>query len=404
MSIVRQLLLSDLNFIATVMALASRRHDASPDLNLLEAFNEKHHRVEFFRFYWLDLTGTTRVRIVTRSMLLRLTASKSFIGVGASVLSMLQSSALNGSEEFGAVGQFDLVPDMSSLRLCGFAKSHASLMCSFAQGGKAIDMSPRVVLNKLLQESAQQGLQYLFGFELEFTMINKSLDLQHAFPPEHTWSGAKALSGRPLEILESIVRSLQHSDIEVQHFEAEGGPAQYEIATGPLPALAAVDSLVHSRETIRSICEKNLAVATFHPKLKSGASGTGAHVHFSFDKLTEENHFIAGILAHLPSICAFTLPTVISYDRLLDSGWSGGTWVAWGTQNRETPLRKIAPGRWEFKSLDGTANMYLALAAVIAAGLLGVAERLELKCKDCQGKQPFHPVLIDSDLKQMIRL
>lgn len=67
----------------------------------------------------------------------------------------------------------------------------------------------------------------------------------------------------------------------------------------------------------------------------------------------------------------------------LSSCVAGGTWVAWGMQNREVPLRKSAPLRWELRSIDGTANMYLALTAVLAAGLSGVEQGLEMHIKDC---------------------
>lgn len=112
----------------------------------------------------------------------------------------------------------------------------------------------------------------------------------------------------------------------------------------------------------------------------------GAHVHFSFDDLSLEGSFIGGILKHLPAICSFTVPTVVSYDRLVDLGWAEGRWAAWVTQNRETQLRKINPGHPEFKYLDGAANMYLAVAAIIAAGRLGVDGGLILHSKDCFGK------------------
>jgi glutamine synthetase len=364
---------------------AVKRPATSPKA-LLEAFTAQYPKVEFFRFYWEDLTGITRVRIVTRSQVSQLVSSDTFIGVGASVLSMLQTSALNGSEEFGHVGQFDIVPHLSTLRLCGWAEHHASSMCSFAQNREPIDISPRVVLNKVLEQAKRKGLTFQLGFEMEFKIINNSTDPQDAFTMVHTWSGSRALSGRPLAILEETVRALIRSGIDVQHFEAEGGPTQFEIATGPLPAMSAIDTLVHSRETVRCVCDAHQATATFHPKPRDGESGIGAHLHFSFDDLSLEESFIAGILKHLPAICSFTVPTVVSYDRLVDSGWAGGRWVAWGTQNRETPLRKISPGHWEFKCLDGTANMYLAVAAIIAAGRLGVEEGLMLHGKDCLGK------------------
>lgn len=97
--------------------------------------------------------------------------------------------------------------------------------------------------------------------------------------------------------------------------------------------------------------------------------------------------FYAGILAHLRAIAAFTYSNPASYDRVVDGCWAGGKWVAWGSQNRETPLRKIAGSHWEIKCMDGLANVYLAMAAIIGAGVRGVADGADLNWKDC-GKDP----------------
>lgn len=82
--------------------------------------------------------------------------------------------------------------------------------------------------------------------------------------------------------------------------------------------------------------------------------------------------FVGGVLQHLPAICAFSLPEAASYKRVVDDEWTGGKYVAWGTQNREVPLRRIIDGRWELRCVDGLANPYFALGAIIAAGLLGL--------------------------------
>lgn len=66
------------------------------------------------------------------------------------------------------------------------------------------------------------------------------------------------------------------------------------------------------------------------------------------------------------------MPEAVSYERVADDSWTGGTWVAWRTQNREVPLRRVNGGRWEIRCLDGFANMYFAMSAVLAAGILGL--------------------------------
>jgi glutamine synthetase len=103
----------------------------------------------------------------------------------------------------------------------------------------------------------------------------------------------------------------------------------------------------------------------------------------------EEKHasFYAGILKHLRAIMAFTNCNASSYERITDSAWSGGRYITWGTQNREAPLRKIEGGHWELKCMDGMANMYLAMAAVLGTGLKGILDGEQLTLKDC-GSDP----------------
>jgi glutamine synthetase len=117
-------------------------------------------------------------------------------------------------------------------------------------------------------------------------------------------------------------------------------------------------------------------------------AGTASHIHISIsspdgDKKGVYEPFYAGILKHLQAIIAFTYSSPSSYDRMADSCWAGGRWVAWGTQNRETALRKIEDSHFEIKVVDGLANVYFALAAIIAAGTQGVKDKLDLILGDC---------------------
>jgi glutamine synthetase len=91
-------------------------------------------------------------------------------------------------------------------------------------------------------------------------------------------------------------------------------------------------------------------------------------------------------LKNYTSIVAFTMSQDASYERVRSGIWSGSEWVAWGFQNREAPVRKIGPGHWEFKSIDGVANPYLAVAALLAGGLIGLEENSSLTVKECTGK------------------
>lgn len=100
-----------------------------------------------------------------------------------------------------------------------------------------------------------------------------------------------------------------------------------------------------------------------------------------------ERSFLQGVLAHAPAIAAFTLPTTFSYGRVLDGVWSGGTYVSWGTEQREALVRLTgSPGRHhlEIRFVDGTAGPYLALAALLGAGTESIIAGNLLETGDCE--------------------
>jgi glutamine synthetase len=130
-------------------------------------------------------------------------------------------------------------------------------------------------------------------------------------------------------------------------------------------------------------CHAHISV---HPT--SGAHPGPSNSDPNLNKL--EASFLAGVLAHLPALLALTLPFPASYSRMLDGIFAGGTWVSWGTDNREVPIRlanAASPSsrNFEYKLLDGTANPYLALAGILGAGVKGILDGAHLTLKDCTG-------------------
>lgn len=177
------------------------------------------------------------------------------------------------------------------------------------------------------------------------------------------------------EVIESAVAALDAAGVHVEMVHPESANGQYEVVLPRAPALEAVDTLLFARDVISSCATAKGYRMTLHPKPFPGSCGTAAHVHMSIsspggDDPATYKPFYAGILAHFRAISALTYSSPASYERVQDGCWAGGTWVAWGTQNREAPLRAIEGSHWEFKALDGMANMYLALAAVLGTGAL----------------------------------
>lgn len=147
-----------------------------------------------------------------------------------------------------------------------------------------------------------------------------------------------------------------------------------------------MDQLVHAREVISYIAAEHGYRATIIPKPDPKLGGNGAHLHMSISPTSLQESFFAGILKQLPALCAFTLPSEDSYERVSDGTWSGGTWCMWGEQNREAPLRRVEAkdAHWEMKTFDGLANVYLAAAAILHAGILGIEAKASLP-EPCNG-------------------
>jgi glutamine synthetase len=257
------------------------------------------------------------------------------------------------------------------------------------------------VLTFLRQAKHAHKTEFLVGFETEFILL-KSTD-----PVEpvniHDWTSSAGLLAGSTEtvVLQEIADAIRASGIALETVHAEAAPGQYEVSTGPLSPLEAADALVHTREIIVQVAAKHGLHATFAPRPFMTSAGTSAHAHISVHPQTEqktaaglskhESAFLAGVLAHLPAIAAFSLPTTASYTRMVDGVWSGGTYVCYGTENREAPIRitnvaSPASRNFEARFLDGTANPHLALAAVFAGGLIGLQNMMALEMGDCISK------------------
>ncbi len=188
-------------------------------------------------------------------------------------------------------------------------------------------------------------------------------------------------------------------------FLAEYGPRQFEVTVAPAPALTAADHAVITREMARATAYRFGARAVFSPKPDPEAVGNGVHIHFSLrdragnaDTYAADDplglspaarHFCAGILAHLPAICAITAPSPVSYLRLTPDRWAP-TAIDIRAQDRGAALR-ICPVfaaagpeetarqfNVEFRVSDGSASPYLALGAMVFAGADGLRRRLPL--------------------------
>ncbi len=353
-------------------------------------FVDANPSIKYLQLQWLDLSSVLRVRILPVTVALQLYKEEKLSGVPKGILALMSND--HPSPVFTPSGEQKLWPDFDSLRLAD-RHGHATVQCEFQElNGDEVARCPRTVLRRTVQNAASKEMEFLIGFEVEVVFASWTMkhgEIHYGATDVrfqgHSYSAAASLYNEEImAMIETILQKLEDAGVSVHQIHPEGAPAQFEFCLAPLPPLAAVDALVAARNIIASVAANHSLRATLYPKPFADKLGNGAHIHISFTPPHLQEMFYAGVLKHLRAITAFTYPNAASYERVGDSMLSGSSWVSWGTQNRETPLRRIEGSHYEIRCADGFANMYLAVSAIIGAGLLGVSDAEPIALKDCQ--------------------
>lgn len=295
----------------------------------------------------------------------------------------------NSCLDWSPIGSHSLWPDWRSLRKTNAGSKgncYASVMCFIGEPDENDPDTdcrhcPRATLRRVLKQAQDScGLTFLIGFEIESMLMGTSEEGKRyqLLQTSGLWT-ARSCRTQAFAYVEEIMDDLRSLDVAVQHFHPEGPSDQFEISLAPLPLMEAIDTLMLTYEVIKNVAFRHGHEATMYPKPFAEHPANGAHTHLSMHLSDKEETFLAGLLTYLPSLCVFTMGSPESYIRI--KSLEAGEWVAWGTQSRSLPVRKVAHGHWELRSLDATTNMYLALTACIGMGLLGLRKE-ELKWKD----------------------
>lgn len=370
----------------------------------LDAFMRANPDVKYIWMQWVDYTATIRVRVFPVLEFGKIVRKQRRIGISLAVFWMLQDDTV--TPEGSTTGQFYMEPDLSSLRRnVGIDSKSATVMTYWrSEEGTELEGCPRTTLQNVTNKMKNEhGIDVTCGFEIEVVLMKPVTNANgdEDFVPcvrNHSWSNMTTDTRRMMPLLEEISDSLASIGINLEQFHAESCPGQFEFILPPNSPIAAVDTLLKARQVVVNIAEQHGLRATLYPRPIPKAAGTASHAHVSISPATKEDSFLAGVMEHYPALVSFTLSQDVSYDRVKAGIWAGSEWVTFGTQNRETPIRKISPGHWEIKSLDGLANMYLAMSAFIGAGYIGITEQKELTNKDCQCKPPSTPVYLSQIL------
>ncbi|EFR02484.1 hypothetical protein MGYG_05477 [Nannizzia gypsea CBS 118893] len=368
-------------------------------LQTAQRFTSTYENIDFYWLQFVDYTATVRVRMLPASQFHQVLQGKS-LGITMALTNLLQNDTLG---EPGALtaGQFILRPDVTTLspNLKRSGSPNSATVMTFWRNayGRPLEGCPRFTLQNLVDKCKSEfGISLLVGFEVEVVFMKPSgakrdhrynyLEDEDYFTPltlNHSWSNMTSDARTALPLVEEIASELLALGIEIEQFHAESSPGQFEFVLPPSRPVASVDILIKARQVIVTVAERYGVRATLYPRPSPSHAGTASHAHISISPASRENYFLAGMLKHFPSILAFTFPQDACYERVLPGIWAGGVWVAWGDQNRETPIRKIHDGHWEIKSMDGMSNPYLAMAAIIGAGYLGLKNHTRLEVKAC---------------------
>ncbi|KAI9751568.1 MAG: hypothetical protein M4579_006003 [Chaenotheca gracillima] len=367
-------------------------------LEIFQHFVSSHPNINFVRLQWTDNLAIVRTRLLPLSQFSQQLRTGQRVRITLAATGLLPGDNL--SSAVSATGQMCLDPDLASLRPNLSRRSHASVMCSWrAPDGSPVEHCSRSTLSRVVEEAQQKAdVSFLLGFEIEIVFFEHESDEAEfqQVKGTHSWSTYYPNQDRFIQLLEEIVSGLSEVGIVVEQFHAEGAPGQFEIVLGPLPPIQAIDTLIFARQAVKEAAAAHKLHATFIPYPVDDALGNGAHAHISLNRVYCERQFFGSVLDHLRSLQAFCLPQKTSYKRVSAGTWGSGAWIGWGTQNREMPLRRIAEGRSEIRFLDGTTNMYLAFAAIIAAGMANIDEDDHSGFKDC----PYDPARLSEEERE----
>ncbi len=346
--------------------------------------------VKYLRVLWCDNANVIRARAVRVREPLHVNVA---ISQAQLALPVMGDSVVMGAG-LGPVGEAGLLPDWNTLRVLPFAPGEAQVLGDLMLDGAPWVHCPRAFLREQIGRLSALGLEVQAAFENEFYLLRR--DGQELRPADDTVYAATGSMNLHRPFVHELSDALEALGLQPETYHPESGPGQLELSVRHTDALSSADQQIVFREAVRGVAQQYGCVASFLPKLFEAQAGSGCHLNLSLwqgglnvtgdashpSGLSETGQaFIAGILAHLPALCALSIPSPNSYRRLRPSAWAGA-YATWGHLNREAAVRVSAAStgntRFELKTSDASANPYLALGSVIAAGLDGLERKLPL--------------------------
>ncbi|MET3580403.1 glutamine synthetase [Mesorhizobium robiniae] len=303
-------------------------------------------------------------------------------------------------------GDLKLMPDLSTLTVVPWEEDPtAAVICDLVhQDGRSVEFTPRNVLKRVIAAYDKRGLKPVVAPEIEFYLVRKNPDPDYPLTPPVGRSGRAIGGGAGYsiagvnefdELIDDIYHFSESQGLEIDTLIHEEGAGQLEINLRHGDPIELADQVFMFKRTIREAALKHDIYATFMAKPIQGQPGSAMHIHQSIiDKKTGRNvfsaedgseteaffHFIGGMQKHVPNALVMFAPYVNSYRRLTQSA-SAPVNNKWGYDNRTTAFRvprsDPAARRVENRIPSSDANPYLALAASLACGLIGMTNKIK---------------------------
>lgn len=350
--------------------------------------------IEFFFAMFVDMHGKPCAKLIPADNFDQMmTQGAGFAGFAAGDLGQLPSDP-----------DIMAIPDAGSYTPAPWQPGLAVVQCDPHVNGEPWPYAPRVILRRQLERISHRDWVFNVGVEAEHFLVRRAEDgsiapadrLDTASKPCYDALGLTRMYDH-LTRVSRFMNELGWSNYANDHEDANG---QFEQNIAYADALTTADRAIFFRYMVHTLAHQAGMIATFMPKPFVHLTGSGLHMHwsvwgqdgtelFATDKdprglgLSELAYsFIAGVLEHTPGLTAILSPTVNSYKRIgVGAPASGATWApayaTYGGNNRTLLLRVPEPGRVEHRGVDGSANPYLALAGLLAAGLDGSDRKLD---------------------------
>jgi glutamine synthetase len=310
------------------------------------------------------------------------------------------------SKDYDTEKDLCLIPDMSTIRPIPWAVSPSLHVIHDLHylDGQPVTCAPRNVLKHIIGLYQAKGWNPVVAPEIEFYLTKRNINPDHPLEPPVGRSGRQSVGNQAYSmmaideyspVIDAIYEYAESQSLDIETIIQEGGPAQFEINLNHGDALELADSVFLFKRLIREAALRHDCYATFMAKPMSNQPGSAMHIHQSIDDITtgknifndtndqptpEFYNFIGGHQKYLSSVMCMLAPYVNSYRRYVASG-SAPINLEWGHDNRSAGLRvpNSAPKarRVENRIAGVDTNPYLAIAASLATGYLGMVNKIE---------------------------